>query len=44
MDAERMRAGEHEVAQDIFADGENGGDEVEVELGRLFDPGQRPVR
>lgn len=44
VDAEEMRAGEYEVAQDIFADGEKGGDEAEVELGRLFDPGQRPVR
>lgn len=41
MDAESMRAGEHEIVQDIFADDEKGGDEVEVELGRLFDPRQR---
>ena len=32
MDAEEMRAGEHEVAQDIFADGEKDGDEREVEV------------
>ena len=44
MDAERRRAGEHKVAQDIFPDGKKGGDEVEVELGWLLDPGQLPVR
>lgn len=44
MDAEKMRAGKHEIAQEILPDGENGRDEVEVKLGRLFDPGQSPVR
>lgn len=32
MDAEGLRAREREVAQDEFADGENDGDKVKIEL------------
>lgn len=44
MNAEEMRAREHEVAQNEFADGEKGVDEDEVELIWFVVPGKTTVR